>query len=124
AHVATVVPRFAQGPAGLGHWVANRDQLVELNTAQIAAVDNRTLVERTEQIRCEVRAVCAQVRGYRARMPSFRFHGGSTVRADLALGILLGELVIHGRDLARTIGKRWPIDPHQVALIMKGVSAM
>jgi hypothetical protein len=43
------------------------------------------------------------VEGYGSAPPWFRFHGGEPVPADLALGILLGELVVHGWDIAQAL---------------------
>jgi hypothetical protein len=40
-----------------------------------------------------------------SRFPTFRFHGGEPVAADLALGILLAELVVHGFDIARALAR-------------------
>ncbi len=55
-------------------------------------------------------------------MPAFRFHGGERVRADVALGILLGEPVVHGHDVAEALGRPWPIDPGHVALVVEGLN--
>jgi hypothetical protein len=69
-----------------------------------------------------VTAVLAQIHGYGNDMPSFRFHGGGRVRADVALGILLGELVVHGWDVARALRRPWPIDPGHAALVIEGLN--
>ena len=65
--------------------------------------------------------VAAQIRGYGSAPPSYRFHGQEPIRADIALGALLGELVVHGYDIAKALHRHWPIDPHHVALIIEGV---
>jgi SCP-2 sterol transfer family len=44
------------------------------------------------------------------------------IRADAALGILLGELVVHGHDVAGALGQPWPIDPAHAALIVEGLN--
>lgn len=38
-----------------------------------------------------------------------------------SLGVWLGELLVHGRDLARTVGHRWPIRPDQAIAIFDGL---
>ena len=43
--------------------------------------------------------------------------------ADLAC-VLLGEIVVHGHDIARTIGRPWPIDPRAATLIIEGTMAI
>jgi SCP-2 sterol transfer family len=52
----------------------------------------------------------------------FRFHGGEKISADVSLGILLGELVVHGYDIARALHRPWPIDPRHVQLIQQGIN--
>jgi hypothetical protein len=56
--------------------------------------------------------------------PEFGFHGGSTVAADVALGILLGEFEMHGRDIARALGHPWTIDPAHARLILDGITTV
>ncbi len=43
--------------------------------------------------------------------------------ADLAC-VLLGEIVVHGHDVARTIGRPWPIDRRAATLIIEGTMAI
>src|SRR4029453_417756 len=53
--------------------------------------------------------------------PPYRYHGGETVVADRALGILLGEYLIHGGDIARALHRRFPIPPEEGILGIDGV---
>ncbi|MGH8991856.1 MAG: maleylpyruvate isomerase N-terminal domain-containing protein [Acidimicrobiia bacterium] len=48
------------------------------------------------------------------------FHAG--VSLDLAglMCISLGEHVLHGYDIARTVGSPWPIDPRHARLVLSG----
>jgi uncharacterized protein (TIGR03083 family) len=48
------------------------------------------------------------------------WHAG--LRMDLAhlAGIQLGELVIHGYDIAAALGRPWPIDPDHARLVLHG----
>jgi uncharacterized protein (TIGR03083 family) len=122
AHVATVAPRYADGPERRGTWVSDPQALPELNRAQLQAFGSHSTAELADRLRRDLAALCDQVEGYGAAPPSFRFHGGELVPADVALGILLGELVVHGWDIAQAIRQPWPIEPGHVALIVEGLA--
>jgi SCP-2 sterol transfer family len=121
AHLVTVVPRYADGPEGRGTWVADRQQLAALNDAQLPALGALSMGELAGRLRQHLAALRTQLQGYGERVPAFRFHGGEPVAADLALGILLAELLVHGFDIARALARPWPIDPRHVELIFQGL---
>ena len=52
------------------------------------------------------------------------FFGGLTIELAVQSAILLGEFVVHGYDVARSIGRPWPIDPAHARLIIAGVPAV
>ena len=121
AHLVSVVPRYADGPEGRGSWVADRQQLAALNDCQLHALATVSMGELAGQLRQGLAALRTRLQGHGGLMPTFRFHGGQPVAADLALGILLAELVVHGFDIARALARPWPIDPHHVELIFQGL---
>jgi uncharacterized protein (TIGR03083 family) len=122
AHVATVTVRYAEGPQGRGTWTPTPVGLAGLNHQQIAALGTASAGELADRVRQDLAALRAQIQGYGTQMPTFRFHGGERIRADVALGILLGELVVHGHDVAGALGRPWPIDPAHAALIIEGLN--
>jgi uncharacterized protein (TIGR03083 family) len=121
AHVVTVTRRFSDRPEGRGTWVRDPRELGALNDAQIEALGDLDMAALADRLRRELAALAAQVRAYGESPPSFTFHGGEEVAADVALGILLGELVVHGWDIAGATGHPWPVDGGDVELILEGV---
>lgn len=57
---------------------------------------------------------------FNARVPQMRFDGDRLIRADAALGILIGEFVVHGHDIARAVGAQWWVEPDVVLMIIRG----
>jgi uncharacterized protein (TIGR03083 family) len=121
AHVVTVARRFIDRPEGRGTWVPDPRDLGALNDAQIRALGDPDLAALAAGLRRDLTELAVQVRAYGTAPPSFRFHGGEEVAADVALGILLGELVVHGWDIARVVASPWPIERGDVELILDGV---
>jgi uncharacterized protein (TIGR03083 family) len=121
AHVVTTARRYGEGPEGRGTWVADPRELGALNDAENQTLAGLDMPELAARLRRDLTTLAAQVRAYGTAPPSFRFHGGEPVAADVALGIQLGELVVHGWDIARAADRPWPIDPGDVELILDGV---
>jgi uncharacterized protein (TIGR03083 family) len=121
AHLATVVVRYVDGPQGRGAWTRTPLDLPALNRDQIAALGAAGVAELAAWLRRDLAVLREQVEGFRGEPPSFRFHGGERVRGDVALGILLGELLVHGWDVARTLRQPWPIDPDHAALVVEAL---
>jgi hypothetical protein len=121
-HVVTVVPRYAAGPEGRGAWAPTPTVLPALNDDEIRALGRPPMGELTGRLLRDLADLHAQIRAYGPAVPTFRFHGGSSIAADQALGILLGELVVHGNDIATALRRPWPIDPAHVELILQGVN--
>jgi uncharacterized protein (TIGR03083 family) len=121
AHLVTVVRRCIDGPEGRGTFVPDPRDLAALNDTQIRDLGDLDMAELAARLGRELANLATQFRAYGTAPPSFTFHGGEPVAADVALGILLGELVVHGWDVARAVGRPWPIDPADVDLILDGV---
>jgi uncharacterized protein (TIGR03083 family) len=52
------------------------------------------------------------------------FFGGVTIELAAQSAILLGEFVVHGDDVARSVGRPWPIDPDHARLIIAAITAV
>lgn len=121
AHMATVVPRYVQGLRGGGAWVDDPADLPALNEQLLRELGPVPVPELVDRIRSDVRSLLAQIRGYGDEVPTFRFNGGESVRSDDALGLLAGEFLVHGRDIADVLDRRWPITVGDVEMALHGV---
>ena len=52
------------------------------------------------------------------------FHFGQSVPVSCPAGLLLGELVIHGYDLARARGEQWPVPDRWAHTILRSATPM
>jgi len=117
AHVADTTVQYGRAawtPAGATAAGPGPEQLI----AQGAACAK----ELVARLHPELAALRASIDAQNGQIPEFRYHDGPLVPADAGLGILLGELVVHGHYLASALGRPWPIDPGHVALIVEGLS--
>ena len=49
---------------------------------------------------------------------TFTWWSGAQAPIDVGVGLLVGERLVHGWDIARTLGAPWPIDPRHAAHAM------
>lgn len=122
AHVVTVAPRYRDATRQLGERAETVPELAPLNARQIAQLPIRDVPRLAATLRTELAALADVIRGFGDRQPVYQFHGGEEIAADTALGILLGELVVHGHDIADALRRPWPINPADVELILRGLA--
>jgi Mycothiol maleylpyruvate isomerase N-terminal domain len=72
AHLVTVTARYADGPRGRGAWVSSAPDLAAVNREQVNALATPTVPELSARLRSDLADLCAQIRGYGSKVPSFR----------------------------------------------------
>ncbi|NLU68290.1 maleylpyruvate isomerase family mycothiol-dependent enzyme [Streptomyces sp. HNM0574] len=120
-HVAMEPGRYRELALGRGTWPARVADLPAFNAEQVRTLPTRDPDGLARILRRDVDALLSTVEGFGEEPPLMFFDGDQRVRADRALGTLLGEFVIHGHDVATLLGRPWPIAPELVPLVMTGL---
>jgi uncharacterized protein (TIGR03083 family) len=89
----------------------------------MAAQPERTPSLLARQLEANTRRYLAETAELPATHP-VPFFGGVTIELAAQSAILLGEFVIHGLDVARSIGRPWPIETAHARLIIAAVTAL
>lgn len=120
-HVAMEPGRYRALALGEGAWPSRVADLPAFNAEQVRTLPTRDLGELATILRRDVDGLLETIDGFGEEQPMMFFDGDQQVRADRALGTLLGEFVVHGHDIATLLGRPWPIEPELVPLIMAGL---
>ncbi|WP_240437823.1 maleylpyruvate isomerase N-terminal domain-containing protein [Sciscionella marina] len=120
-HVAMEPSRYRDLALGRGEWPSRVADLPAFNAEQVRTLPTRDRADLAGILLADTDALLATIAEFGDRPPLMNFDGDQRVRADLALGTLLGEFVVHGYDIARSLGKPWPIEPSHVPIIMAGL---
>lgn len=91
--------------------------LAELNAVTINEIENRDSLYLADKFSRTMNAVIDKVFTNIPDDLVFDFHGGSKMTVFSAMSVVLGELLIHGNDIAQAVGKAWIITPHQAIMI-------
>jgi uncharacterized protein (TIGR03083 family) len=71
----------------------------------------------------EAAAELLEATAHRSGHDPVAFHAGLAVDLAALTCISLGELVLHGYDMATAAGAPWPVDPHLAELVLYGYRA-
>ncbi|RNL77583.1 maleylpyruvate isomerase family mycothiol-dependent enzyme [Nocardioides marmorisolisilvae] len=116
AHVLTVFRRYTErdltSAEGLSLTMSGVD---EQNRVELAAEAHRSLAEVLEELRHQQALMQDLKLDAEATYP---FHFGGRIDAFGGWGNMLGELLMHGYDVARTGGRPWPIEPRDALLVL------
>jgi uncharacterized protein (TIGR03083 family) len=123
-HLLTVARRYTRPGVRTSQGLADSPRSVDdLNASELAELDGTPKGDL-------LAALAEQLEAVRAAHPAsddcdlhdqFPFHGGVIVDRAAALSNLLGEFLVHGRDLATAARRPWPIEPLDARLILNGV---
>lgn len=118
AHLSIIGGSYAQYLGGDPTPVVTATNLNADNARTIAAVDERAVGVLVDRIRAGTDRFLELTEG----MPTdteVPWHGVTATVGSL-YGVWLGELLVHGWDVARSAGRRWPIARGEAAMIVEG----
>lgn len=123
AHVLTVVERYTNrdiaSTDGLG---ATPREVDVINERELRALDGVPMAELLDRLEAHVARVKAAFAPEHLDLHlRFPFHGGVTIDAAGGMSNIVGEFLIHGRDLATAAGRPWRIESRDALLIINGV---
>ncbi|KAA1421671.1 hypothetical protein F0U44_05195 [Nocardioides humilatus] len=121
AHVLSVLHRY--NDRDLTSWEGlstTPAELNEQNNKELAALETLSVDELVAGIRTEFDrwiAISAEM----DPAGSYKFHFRQTIDGNGGAGNLLGELLVHGFDIARAAKRPWEIDDRDAHLVFNGV---
>lgn len=118
-HVLTVLRRYTQrdlySTEGLSE---HGSDVVEQNATELAELEMISVAEVLDQVWQELADIEKKLPRTIDLHETLPFHGGVKIDAAGALGNLIGEFLVHGRDVALARGKHWKIGSRNAALAL------
>jgi len=120
AHVATTLELNVELACGQGSPVDSLDAVPAWSQAALESVVDRTPQALVERIRAAVRQLTTAVdsRDAGSRIP---WHTGLLVPISTVPALMVGEAMIHGYDIARTLGRQWSIPTGWAETTLRGM---
>lgn len=121
AHVLTIANRYYQvARGGMYHPADTPTGVAALNQAELEAA-----LGPVPELADQLRALASDIDGYFDTLagdcPTIPFHGGGFIGGTTAQTNWLGELLLHGEDIARAVKAPWDLDERDMLLIARGL---
>jgi uncharacterized protein (TIGR03083 family) len=123
AHLAARTRLFSAYLAGTATPEGEIAGIATENQRHIRERRNRPVADQVEELRSNVASFVATTRGKLGADP-FPWYSGLTLEVATASGLLLGELVVHGLDAARALGRPWPIARNDARTIIRAAAVL
>jgi len=123
AHMAARTARFA---AYLDGSATPQGEIADIgaeNQADLRERRETPFADQVAELRSNVEAFVGTTRGRLGSDP-FPWYSGITLDVATGSGLLLGELVVHGFDAARTMDAAWPIAAEDARTILRAAAAL
>ena len=123
AHVAIESDRYRRELEGESDWAASVTEIAAANRAALTAHEERDVDLSLDWMGANVRAYVDRLSERELDVPSHHLDGGLHLTPRQGGGVLLGELVVHRRDLARALGRDAGVAREEAALVLDGALA-
>jgi uncharacterized protein (TIGR03083 family) len=119
AHLVVVMGWFSEWAAGGRSLTENLDELGSVNARAIAAIPERDGVRLADRLLANVEHFLDVSAGLPADF-KIAWHEGYPLSLGSLVWVGVGEMVVHGYDIAKAVRKPWPIDRQIACQIMNG----
>jgi uncharacterized protein (TIGR03083 family) len=123
SHLAARTGRFAAYLIGTATPQGGVADIAVENQRDLADRRDRALADLVAEVRANVDVFVATTKGRLGSDP-FDWYSGIELDVATASGLLLGELVVHGFDAARTLGVEWPIAAQDARTIVRAAARL
>lgn len=119
AHMVTIVQRYSSIARTGGFRMADRSGIPSLNDDELQSVSGSLpeIADRIRELEPEMSDFFDTVSGHGQVLP---FHGGVSIDGITTQTNWLGELLLHGEDIARAVGRPWEISERDMLLVARG----
>ncbi|HWC31791.1 MAG TPA: maleylpyruvate isomerase family mycothiol-dependent enzyme [Actinomycetota bacterium] len=123
AHLALLFELYPAIVRGQPSPVTDLDDLPALSASFLEAYPERDVDVLADKVESAWRGYATAVREVGSEQ-MMTWHGGIQMRVATLTGILLGEMLVHGYDVARAIGRPWEIQRQDAVLTLKAIAEL
>jgi len=123
AHLAARSGRFAAYLSGTAVPECEIAGIAEENRRDVGERRGRPVADLVEELRSNVANFVGTTHGKLGADP-FPWNSGVTLDVATGTGLMLAELVVHGFDAARTLGRPWPIASADARTIIRASATL
>jgi uncharacterized protein (TIGR03083 family) len=121
AHLAAMAGLQRSYAAGEGSPVQSFEGIAAFNEERLRGYAAEELAAQSDRIEGGMKETVEELRGAGAERVVPWIGGIEITTGDLA-GVILGELLVHGHDVARAVGEPWRIDPAHANVVFDAVT--
>ncbi len=122
AHLAATIDVYGQMASGQAGPYTDPRSRAAVSQALIDAQPEKDLDTLADRIEAVTEQLATELSTSEAEDPVL-WHAGRTIPAIAHAGGIIGELLIHGRDVARTFRRQWPLPPESASTIASFMTA-